>query len=316
MSDSGANAERIAALLDGRLDERERSELLAQLALSDEDLEILAEAAAVMREMEEEDAAPREIPIGAPEPALAVDSTPPAPPPEPAPHIQPRRRTWGWMPIAAVLAGVAAAPLLWKLAHPADGDDPAAPVALLAAARGLPPSWAGTPWEATRSGGIVATPRGRAVRVGARLVDLRVAFDGGDEATVQDAVADVSALVRDLPGGDAVARSLEPAATSAERHERAAALSRGSKLAASLAGRSDAAAGAWVEALRLAAARQDTAFVRSAALRRRLDALAGDRALQPDAAEALSRARAAAGAGIQWPALEAAATDLLRALAR
>src|SRR5215208_5211320 len=44
--------ERLAALLDGRLDERARSEILAQLAASEADLEVMADAAAVMREME------------------------------------------------------------------------------------------------------------------------------------------------------------------------------------------------------------------------------------------------------------------------
>jgi hypothetical protein len=320
MSDSGADAEKLAALIDGRLDERERSQLLAQLALSDEDLEILAEAAAVTREMEEEeDRDAGTLPLmGVTLPRSAAPE-PLSPPPEVTP-LRPRashRTRWGrLLPLAAVLAGIALAPVLWKLTH-TGGDDATAPAALLASARGLPPGWAGTPWEATRSGSAVATPRGRAVRVGARLVDLRLASEDPAASAI---AADVVDLVRDRPGADAVERAFAPLSVpGADAADRGRALSQGSRLAASLAGREDAATGAWIEALRIAADRHDEGFVRSRALRGRLDALAADGTLPNAAAEPLRRARAAAGgdsAQVDWVALHSAATDLLGALAR
>lgn len=51
------DAERLAALLSRTVDERERATLLARLADADEDYDLFADAAAVLRELDEEDAA-------------------------------------------------------------------------------------------------------------------------------------------------------------------------------------------------------------------------------------------------------------------
>ena len=94
MSDSRIDAERIAAFLDGRLSERDRDAMLAELAASDEARETLGDVAAVLRDLElagdvpENDLpAPRRDPPGAPvlrllpdrPPGVAGSTTPDAP---------------------------------------------------------------------------------------------------------------------------------------------------------------------------------------------------------------------------------------------
>jgi anti-sigma factor RsiW len=48
--------ERLSALLDGRLDERERGELLAHLSAADEEYRVFADTASILRELEEAEA--------------------------------------------------------------------------------------------------------------------------------------------------------------------------------------------------------------------------------------------------------------------
>ncbi|MEW5925939.1 MAG: hypothetical protein AB1941_00495, partial [Gemmatimonadota bacterium] len=53
MSDHDSDDERLAAFLDGRMDARRREEMLAHLTRSDEDREVLARTAAILRQLEE-----------------------------------------------------------------------------------------------------------------------------------------------------------------------------------------------------------------------------------------------------------------------
>ncbi len=55
--DERTREERIAMMLDGRLTEAERSELLRGLSVDDEELEVLVDAACVTRDLENEDRA-------------------------------------------------------------------------------------------------------------------------------------------------------------------------------------------------------------------------------------------------------------------
>jgi hypothetical protein len=65
MSDRGRDPERMAAMLDGRLDAARRAELLAELDASPEDLELLADAAFVLGELGL--SAPSDEPVEAPD---------------------------------------------------------------------------------------------------------------------------------------------------------------------------------------------------------------------------------------------------------
>lgn len=73
---AGADPERLAALLDGRVDGAERDALLARLADHDDDLALFAEAAAIQRALEEEDAATRMTDAPVPPMVAAVDDGP------------------------------------------------------------------------------------------------------------------------------------------------------------------------------------------------------------------------------------------------
>ncbi|HEX2202609.1 MAG TPA: hypothetical protein VHG91_04910 [Longimicrobium sp.] len=55
MKEPERDDERLSALLAGRLEGPERDELLAHLSTADEDIEVFAHAAAILREMEDEE---------------------------------------------------------------------------------------------------------------------------------------------------------------------------------------------------------------------------------------------------------------------
>jgi hypothetical protein len=57
--------EAFAALIDGKVSRRRRKALLAHLVVADEDREMFADTAALVREMEDEDQAASSIPGGA-----------------------------------------------------------------------------------------------------------------------------------------------------------------------------------------------------------------------------------------------------------
>ncbi|CAA9372805.1 MAG: hypothetical protein AVDCRST_MAG89-4737, partial [uncultured Gemmatimonadetes bacterium] len=123
-------AERLAALLDGRLDADAHAEVLSRLATDDEALADYAEAAAVTRALEEEDAAAGVTPL---RPAARVAS----------PFSGARR----WGAIAAVVAAVALAPLAWNRMQPAGLQEPGALAERLATnGTALPAGWDPSPW--------------------------------------------------------------------------------------------------------------------------------------------------------------------------
>jgi hypothetical protein len=270
---SPIDPERLGALLEGRLTERERGELLAQLAASGEALEDYADAVAVTDELEREDAAAARADdrVRADGPAEAD-----------APRVIPlrpstRRAGWRarpWLAAAASVAAVALGMAGWELARgrAAGEDDPGRYAALLARP-GLPAGWDAAPWTAARSPDETLDPHARAVRVGARITDLEAAAAAGDSLGARQAAADLGALLGALPAGGPAAsvygelrrRAGEPAAALAPLRQR------GRRTAARLAGEEGVALGAWAEGARLAAARRDEGFFRSDAARGALE---------------------------------------------
>ncbi|MBD0319112.1 MAG: hypothetical protein ICV87_02190, partial [Gemmatimonadetes bacterium] len=150
--------ERLAALLDGRLDEREREALLARLAASDDEYYLFSDTASLLRELEEEEEEEEKV----------------------VPIAVPRRRRWStparWaiaLPLAAMLAGVAIVTARAREENAA-GD----PVRLASRleGEGLPAGWTGRPRWSSDRGGASGGERGtQAVRAGALMVDLAVA---------------------------------------------------------------------------------------------------------------------------------------------
>ena len=296
------DAERIAALLDGRLDERQRAEVMAQLASSEEAFDAFVDAAAVT-------------------PQLTLRGSRPG-----AGRRWLRGRTDGWrgpgrrwLALAAVLAGIAIAPWSWsRLWRPAADPGEQLAVLLADAGSGLPRGWEGQPWSTMRGSSDGLAPRARAIRLGARLVDLELAARAGDRVTTGVTATDIAVLAEGLPAGGVVGalhrniarRAGEPAS------QLTPALADGRVAAARLAGEDLVRLGVWLEAARIAAARRNADFFRADHGRALLDVSTSDVGLGEPARQALDRVDAAmpASGAPEWGTLERALTDALRVL--
>lgn len=293
MTEPGIDPERLAALLEGRLDEKQREEVLARLASSDEDFEAYVDALAVTRELEAEDEAAGVTPL----------------------RPKPRGR---WLALAAVLSGLALAPWLWTRANAPGADDPGRFVAMLAAEdAGLPEEWNGRPWSVTRGPGDPRTEEAGAVRLGARLVDLELAVRTRDPRT-EPLALEVVALLEGFPAGPAVAGVYREVAGRAggPPGELEPLLEEGRAAAGKVAGEEHVEVGAWAEAARIAAARRDAEFFRARGSREALERAAALPSLTEPARGTLERVRAAihADGGPEWSALERELGGLLRVL--
>jgi hypothetical protein len=236
VTDPTDDAERIAALLDGRLGARERAEVLARLGESDAAFEAFVDAAAVLRESPEESVRPLTRPQRWRAPALAL--------------------------AAAVVLGAIIVPFVRSRNVSVDGD-PGRFVSLLGPG-GLPAGWDGVPWTTTRGGGEPLTDAARAIRIGARLTDLAVAVNAGDSTAPQIAAA-IAALLEPIPASSPASLVFRALGNpNASKQERAALVSRGADAAAALTSRRAVSRGEWLEAARIAALRHDDAFFNSA----------------------------------------------------
>ncbi len=161
-----AEAERIAALLDGRLDDVRRDSLLNELASSPSLASVLADAAAARQDSEAD-------------PKARTNTA----------RLPQRRAAWRRSaPIIGVL--LAASIVLLILPRSRRRDRPAvsgsaSDYAALAVAGmpQLPQSWSAPVWSETRGLGDTIDPRARAVRIGATLTDLEIAMKIGDSAS-------------------------------------------------------------------------------------------------------------------------------------
>jgi hypothetical protein len=301
--DSDIEPERIAALLDGKVGEEERAELLRMLAVS-RSFHELTETAAVLRELEEFPADAASV-----HDALAV-SPPIRPPggPERAPPSMVRGRRWRrrWAALASVAALVLLAPLVWRAA--AGGADVGTPASLLAFRdAGLPANWtADRPWPATLGEAASLTPTARAVRAGALHTDLLLGT--GDTAQVARLRAEMSTLLSGVEGAAGLNQ-----AYSATGQEVGQALASAGAALEQLLGPDEVRWGAWLEAARIAAVRRDAAFFRVRASRAALD-----RAARLASLPAAVRTRAGSvrnaidTAPPDWPALSRELNRLLR----
>jgi hypothetical protein len=303
MTESSVDAERLAALLDGRLSARERAELLAEVASSDEAYDALVDAMLVLPEVSDETP-----------PADRVSDTARARHAGTGWPLLPTR----WLALAATLVVLVLLPWLWRARRSTTELDAARFVALLhASPAGLPDAWNSGPWTATRGASDPLTRATRAVRLGAHLVDLELAAREGD-ARAGPLAADIAALLDGVPAGApaaAIYRSVSQRAA-APFDSLATLLERGRVATSALAGGDLVAVGAWVEAARIAAARHDARFFQDDASRDMLARAARLSGVQSAGRTMVDSIRGAATSSApDWPRLERQLTALLAALA-
>jgi hypothetical protein len=289
-----SQAERYAALLDGKCTAQEREELLAQLAAGGDDLEIFADAAALLHEHEEEQHAGGAIPLH------RRASTP-------AGH--PRWKPPRWVIPLAAAAGIAA---LITLTLPRRGQGEASgaaqTVAMLSAADApLPPD------VVLAQGSLRGPSGGEHVRLGAALVVLEVAARSHDETHARQAAAEIAALLRGMNAPDVAAQydaigkaglpsgGLDPEL--AERAETGAEQVSMTRF------------GEWLQAARIAAVRQDTSFFQTPFSRDRLKGKGVPRNWKATAEPLLKAAQTAMTAS-DWPTVQRELGLLLTGLSR
>jgi hypothetical protein len=295
------DAEKLAALMDGRLNAPERADLLARLAASPEDLEVHGDAAAVLGELE-------------PEPSKALPFAPRA--------ADGRRRVYRWLAAAAILAGIALVGPLFQVVRRSAPPVPGRfTETLLENGALLPAGLEERPWTTVRGGGTEPlTSSALAARAGALAVDLEIAVWSRDSAAPRLA-GELALLLSAVPAGAPVAAMYRLVAqrspdVSAYPEEVRPLLQRAGAAASELTEPHTYHLAAWAEAARIAAAQRDRDFFRAGESRSALE-WASQLTTLPRAERAtVERIRSALSdpGGPNWTALERDLIELLRLL--
>ena len=289
--------------------------------LSDEDRAEFALALEVQAELEAQDATAG-VP-GVPDAAGSEPTLQVAPAPEPGviplrrPEPRPRRLSPQWVALAAVLAGVMLLPFAWRTMQGGAVRYPSQAVAMLEnPAAGLPADWVNQtpPWGQTRGGGDSAADQARSVRLGMNMVQLELAIRARNAAETELLADRAALLLGNVTAGGLVTPALrqikeqaggDPSALLPQVEE-------ANETAASLLEGDWFSLGAWAEAARLAAARQEVGFFREARTRGTLDRaeeLVGD---NEEARTAITSIRASLeGDAPDWARLVPAVNQLL-----
>lgn len=318
MSHHDSDDERVAAFLDGRMDARRREQMLDHLIESEEDREVLIGAAAILHELEEEDAALADAGEVEGTAVIPLDSR--RPQPQPAVR-RTRARLVGGLLLAASVAGIALVSTR-ALQNRGSADEPLQVAARLErGGEGLPAGWTEQrPWATVRGDAPAGAPTpaersARSARAGAMLVDLAVAVQARDSAATRVLATQLAARF-DPEGGRAAPLGRIVAEAGADPAELRPLIGEATER---IEERLDADAlrlGAWTEAAGLAAARRDAAFFRDGETRRALDRATQLTADDAPARTALDRVRPlAAGDPPRWEELASALDALARELA-
>jgi hypothetical protein len=227
--------QRIAALIDGRLDATAREQLLRELNASPEGREILADAAYLVEH------------TGQSADAAVV--------------VKPRS-FWQQKAQLAIAAGVVLVVFGLASRFRTPGTL-ATPQELAPPLRSPTAAVSATElWPLTRGGGVVATAnRSVGIRVGALVADLEARPVA--DSTVPLIAHGIASLLESVPGGDLPARlfrDVGPSTTMEARDE----MIRRAEL---VVGESEVRAGAWLEGVRIASANRDSAFLRNVSAR-------------------------------------------------
>lgn len=306
-------AERLAALMDGRLDPARRADVLARLAASDDDLAVLVDAASALAASGESQAEAGDIPaVGA---AGVRDA-------RAARDVRvlrfPRRRALTWVALAAAVVAVLLVPYALLHRRATSGSLPDAPALALATGVQLPPGWDANPWGATRGATEPLTAEARSVRIGARLSELALAVRARDSSVARYAAC-IAALLDEVPAAAPIASMYRDIAQrpGADAGALQPLLERGYAAVQRLPNAELIRLGAWLEAARAAAAAGDTTFFRAAATREITEGARASGALSPDARATLATIMTDAGAAPpDWRRVGTELTTLLGRLGR
>jgi hypothetical protein len=256
--------ERLAALLEGRVQGDQREDMLARLAAADDDYEVFAGTAGVLRALEEEDARIR------------------------PPGRVPSMGRGGWraptlrttMLVTGTMVFLLALGLVWKGRSPSLARTPQQlALAAYPSTQELPVGWrVPTPSNGARGAGSSTDRNARAVYNGALLVDLSIAIRTRDTTQTRELAAKLHARVDRGVDSTALLRIFE--------HPDASADSLNALLDQAMAGvkgpREPLELGAWLEAARLAASQRNADFFADGAsegmLRRARKLARGDKA--------------------------------------
>jgi hypothetical protein len=292
------DAQTLAALMDGRLADPLRADLLARLAASPEALEVQADAAAVLGELEPDSG--KVLPLPAPASGL-------------------RRRLPIGLAAAAVIAAISlGGPLIQEARWSSPPGSARFLAPLLENGAVLPADFDLRPWTAVRGGGPEPlTPAARAARAGALGVDLEIAVWSRD-TTAPRLANELAVLLGGVPAGAPVATMYRVIAqrAGAAPKEILPLLDRAAAAARELTAPDLYQLGAWGEAARIAAARRDVEFFRVRESRRALDWAARLPTLPDAARPAVERlqSRLQSPKAPDWAALNRDVAELLRVL--
>jgi hypothetical protein len=289
--------ERIAALIDGRLNAADRTALLAELEASPEAFEIYNDAVAALREGVTETAPG--IPAGA----------------------SPSRRMPRWFrtyapvtALAAALAIAVALPLM-RRAGRSGLEEPRALAALVEPTGDATTIWQRTPWNESRGSAEALSARARGVRIGAFIVDLEVLARARDTSATRIALQ-IASLLDAIPAGAVAASAYRSLASQGMGSASAEALGSAASFAEQVAGVSAVRVGAWIEAARMAAAQRNASFFQSMKREDVERAIASVPALPASARSAFAElTRLLDASPRDWPAVENALSALLREIA-
>ncbi|HYR07443.1 MAG TPA: hypothetical protein VEQ60_06735 [Longimicrobium sp.] len=311
----------LARLLDRKLSEEERGSALAHLAESDDDAEVLGDAAYLLRELEEgaadDDGAEAYHPDADETETGRDPKVVPLRPPSTAARPW-RRAPARWLALAAMLAGVLLVPLALSRSGSRDPGDFAT---LLASPQaGLPSTdWVDRErWSRNRGEGGPSADLPTSARLGALQVDLEVAVAARQVQQTNLLSQRIALMLNDMPGSGAVAaayrdigaRANEPAATLAPS------VAEARESLVPFLDEDYFSLGAWAEAAEIAAQRQDAAFFRSRASRKMLNRAASLPSLDAETRRTVGTIQAAAQADQpNWTVLAKQSNELLKQIA-
>jgi hypothetical protein len=303
--------------------DEERSSIKARLLADDEAMSQFADATAVLRELEAEDGIVVVGETAHDEPPRVGDADPahdpkvvPLPPPS-------TRRAWRrpparWLALAAVFVGA-----LLVLPPRFGGRDSSGDFAasFTDPQAGVPPDWV-LPYG-TRGEGNAAADNALAAHFGALHMQLELAVAARQQDTTQRSeTVDISRRIAVMLDGVTAGGTVSPiyhaiaARDSLSQDSVLHLLAEGRKYLPPFVGKDYFALGAWAEAARIAAHRQDAAFFRTRASRRMLDRAASGPSPEDATRASVEKIRAAlAPDEPDWMALRSETDQLLRSLA-